>query len=67
MELIDAILNTYKNNKPNIKEMKRLGVTIGCSVRYKHDMFQRWFRWLFLYDCMYEVKHNEEDMRNYTS
>lgn len=67
MELIGAILNTYKNNKPNIKEMERLAITIGCSAEYKHDVFQRWFRWLFLHDCKYVLTRNEDDMRNYTA
>lgn len=67
MSLLSRIAQSYKYNKPDIKEMEKLAITIGCTVRYEHDIFQRWFRWLFLYDCLYEVKHNEGDMRNYTA
>lgn len=67
LELLKKIEDTYINNLPNINDMEALAITIGCSVEYKHNFYQRWCRWVFFYDCEYVLIRNDNDMRNYTS
>jgi len=67
LELITKIENTYINNLPSIKEMERLAITIGCSVKYKLSFFARWKAWIYFRDCEYVLTHNVDDERNYTS
>lgn len=67
MDLLIKIMNTYKINRPSIKEMEGYAITIGCDVKYNHDIFQRWFRWVFGLDCEYVLTRLVGDDRNYTA
>ena len=67
LDLMGGIGQGYINNLPNIKDMERLAITIGCSVEYKHGFCVRWQRWVRYYDCEYTLTRNYDDMRGYTS
>ena len=67
MGLLSKIKNAYINNRPDIKAMEALAITIGCSVEYRYGFCARWYAWACFNDCEYVLIRNQNDKRNYTA
>lgn len=66
-DFISGIKQGYINQKPNLKEMKRMIDGYGWNVKYKHSFSKRWWWWIKYHDCDYELTANYDDSRNFTS
>lgn len=67
LELLTKIEDTYINNLPNIKSIRKYVQGTGWIVEYAHGFCGRWWAWLCFNDCEYILTRNNDDMRNYTA
>lgn len=65
--MISGIEQGYINQRPCLKEIKKITNGYGWNVSYKYGFWARWWRWVKYYDCEYELTVNYDDSRNYTA